>query len=361
MIIILEFMNGKELTTIFQDYHQHYSEDFMKHTIWQAAKGLADIHAFGILHRDIKSDNIFCNTEGMVKIADLGAGVCLTKDQAYRKTKVGTTQWIAPEVLDSKIYSREIDVWSFGCFMYEAAMGHPPFNQFKREESLFEAVSKSTERNFICKNRSDEFNDLIKKCTKLSPSERITMKQVLEHPYLAGAEQLKGRWLEDYNNYLQWKESRPKSSVLEGFEQTSTTNFSRTSLSSNYSSSNQQQQTRVTFDDSPAMEAQQQHPQTTLIPRPNNNNPQDQHPIDNNNISNPDVAAAMVAAQNPANDEWTKVPPVWILVWAPAAKMIMDSAQAQAQVENDDVFSNQISAAATQATSEQEEAKRDDG
>ena len=49
--------------------------------------------------------------------------------------------------------------------------------------------------------------------------------------------------------------------------------------------------------------------------------------------------------------EWTKVPPVWILVWAPAAKMIMDSAQAQAQVKNDDVFSNQISAAANQAAS----------
>ena len=73
-------------------------------------------------------------------------------------------------MLDVYIYSKEIDVWSFGCFMYEAAMGHPPFNQFKKEESLFEAISKATEKNFICKDRSDEFNDLLKKCTTVSPS-----------------------------------------------------------------------------------------------------------------------------------------------------------------------------------------------
>ena len=82
----------------------------------------------------------------------------------------------------------EIDVWSFGCFMYEAAMGKPPFNQFKKEESLLYAVSNANERNFICSNRSEGFNDLITQCTKKSSLDRIKMSQVLEHPYLAGAE-----------------------------------------------------------------------------------------------------------------------------------------------------------------------------
>ena len=72
--------------------------------------------------------------------------------------------------------------------MYEAAMGEPPFNQFKKEESLLDAVSKATESNFICRNRSAEFNDLIKQCTKKSSLDRIKMSQVLEHKYLEGAE-----------------------------------------------------------------------------------------------------------------------------------------------------------------------------
>ena len=65
----------------------HYNEEFKKYTLWSAAKGLAAMHDLNILHRDIKSDNIFCKSNGEVKIADLGASVCLTKEQAYRKTR----------------------------------------------------------------------------------------------------------------------------------------------------------------------------------------------------------------------------------------------------------------------------------
>lgn len=83
--------------------------------------GLFAMHDLNILHRDIKSDNIFCTSSGEIKVADLGMSLCLTKDQAYRKTKLGTGQWISPEVLEGGFYSKKIDVWSFGCFMYEIA------------------------------------------------------------------------------------------------------------------------------------------------------------------------------------------------------------------------------------------------
>ena len=80
------------------------------------------MHEINILHRDIKSDNIFCTTTGEIKVADLGMSVCLTKDQAYRKTKGGTNQWISPEILEGGgFFAKKIDVWSFGCFMYEIA------------------------------------------------------------------------------------------------------------------------------------------------------------------------------------------------------------------------------------------------
>ena len=171
MYIFLEFMDGKELTQIFAKYNKSYSENFIKYTLYCVARGLTDMHEKEILHRDIKSDNIFCNSQGEVKIADLGAGVCLTKEQAYRKTKIGTSQWIAPEIIDGKIYSKEIDVWSFGCFMYEASEGQAPFNQFRSDQSLFDAISDS---NFIdhfkCKTRSPEFNDLLEKCTMKDPN-----------------------------------------------------------------------------------------------------------------------------------------------------------------------------------------------
>ena len=211
MFIILEFMDGKELTEIFEAYHKYYSDDFIKYTLYCSARGLFDMHEKGIMHRDIKSDNIFCNSDGEVKIADLGIGVCLTKDQAYRKTKIGTTQWIAPEILNAKIYSKAVDVYSFGCFMYESSEGKPPFSNFSNQESLFEAVSNAEfTRHFKCSRRSDEFNDLLLKCTIKEEHQRYTMAQVLEHPYLQGAGALKTKWLEDFNNYRQYIKKNPK-------------------------------------------------------------------------------------------------------------------------------------------------------
>ena len=45
------------------------------------------------------------------------------QDQAYRKTRIGYNHWLSPEIVNGKIYSREIDVWAFGCFIYELGKG----------------------------------------------------------------------------------------------------------------------------------------------------------------------------------------------------------------------------------------------
>lgn len=79
LYIILEFMDGSELTKIINDYHKRYSKEFKKYTLYCAAKGLASMHKKQVIHRDIKSDNIFCSSDGRILIADLGLSVSLTK------------------------------------------------------------------------------------------------------------------------------------------------------------------------------------------------------------------------------------------------------------------------------------------
>ena len=56
--LFLDYMNGKELTKVIESFHEQYSEEFIKYTIWCAAKGLQAMHVRNIMHRDIKSDNI---------------------------------------------------------------------------------------------------------------------------------------------------------------------------------------------------------------------------------------------------------------------------------------------------------------
>ena len=78
LYIILEYMDGNEITKIIDDFFQHYTREFKKYTLYCAAKGLEAMHKLSILHRDIKSDNIFCSSDGKIVIADLGASVSLT-------------------------------------------------------------------------------------------------------------------------------------------------------------------------------------------------------------------------------------------------------------------------------------------
>ena len=85
------------------------------------------MHEKSILHRDIRSANILCDESGEIKISNLGFSVCLTNAKFSRNTRIGTNQWISPEIINRKPYSREVDVWAFGIFAYELACGGPPF------------------------------------------------------------------------------------------------------------------------------------------------------------------------------------------------------------------------------------------
>ena len=99
------------------------------------------------MHRDIKTDNILCASDGRVKIADLGFSDVIDIDGRSYEMQVGTTSFLPPEILNLKPYDYKVDVWSFGCFAYHLATGRLPFehlsditNETARIEALFESL-----------------------------------------------------------------------------------------------------------------------------------------------------------------------------------------------------------------------------
>ena len=98
------------------------------------------MHNRNVLHRDIKSDNILSSMDGNIKLADLGFSVCLSKQEEYRKTKRGTPNWVSPEIAQGIKYSKEVDVWAFGCFAYELATGYPPFAKIRGRHELLKSI-----------------------------------------------------------------------------------------------------------------------------------------------------------------------------------------------------------------------------
>ena len=199
----LEFMEGGSINSIVEKRYQDYSEEFVKYTIFCVASGIKAIHDKNVLHRDIKSDNVLCDPNGDVKLSDLGTSVTLSADRNWRQTRCTTLNWLSPEQVKGQSYSKPVDLWAFGCFIYELGNGGvPPFKQKgNNKDSLFDAIEKNPVENI--RIRSDEYNDLMQNCLKKKIAERFTIEQVLAHPYLEGAEGMKEQWKADYQAFLE--------------------------------------------------------------------------------------------------------------------------------------------------------------
>ena len=138
--------------------------------------GLEAMHRRNILHRDIKSENILCTSDGKIVIADFGESVSLTKENSYRKTRTGTNAWISPEILEGKINSKEIDVWSFGCFAFELTKGEPPLMALANDVGNFiEEITQQEVVERIPDRYSDEFADFVAMAMQKDKLDRWTM------------------------------------------------------------------------------------------------------------------------------------------------------------------------------------------
>jgi NIMA (never in mitosis gene a)-related kinase len=88
-------------------------------------KGLQVMHSKGILHRDLKSANVFLS-DGCYKLGDLNVSKVNKGRMAY--TQTGTPYYASPEVWRDEPYDSKSDIWSFGCIIYEMAALKPPFS-----------------------------------------------------------------------------------------------------------------------------------------------------------------------------------------------------------------------------------------
>jgi len=137
-----------------------------------------------IIHRDIKSDNILMSTDGRVKITDFGFGAQLNQEQDKRKSVVGTTYWMAPELIRAKDYGPKVDVWSFGIMIYEMIEGCPPYHDQSHLRALFLIASKGRPPFSSPDSLSVECKDFVEKCTIIDHEQRPSSTELLNHPFL---------------------------------------------------------------------------------------------------------------------------------------------------------------------------------
>ena len=144
----------------------------------QMTRGLKALHDLQILHRDLKSANIFLFSDGSAKIGDCNVSKVVYKGLGY--TQTGTPYYASPEVWNDDPYDSKSDIWSLGCVTYEMLTLHPPFRA-ESMDGLYQKVIKG-QYSKINNRYSNDIAEIIKFLLKVNPIDRPNCTQILKHP-----------------------------------------------------------------------------------------------------------------------------------------------------------------------------------
>ena len=178
LCIIMEYADDGDL---FQkiNLYKKYQTNFEEIDIWrifiQITKGLSDLHSYNILHRDLKSANIFLFRDGTAKLGDLNVSKITSRGLGC--TQTGTPYYASPEVWKDEPYDLKSDIWSLGCILYEMIMLKTPF----RAESMERLYKKIMKADYpkISNKYSNSLSEIISRLLTVKSIFRPTTEEIL--------------------------------------------------------------------------------------------------------------------------------------------------------------------------------------
>eukprot|EP00931_Biecheleriopsis_adriatica_P100452 TRINITY_DN75770_c0_g1_i1.p1 TRINITY_DN75770_c0_g1~~TRINITY_DN75770_c0_g1_i1.p1 ORF type:complete len:477 (-),score=99.42 TRINITY_DN75770_c0_g1_i1:42-1364(-) len=150
----------------------------------QTLFGLEHLHQQGVVHRDLKSSNIFlCEGRRRVRIGDFGISTVL-QSTAFASSCVGTPAYMSPELMRNERYNYHVDMWALGCICFELSTLSMPF----AATSLVQLATQVMEREPVWKlmqGRSEELTSVCSSMLQKDVVNRPTASEVLQHPLFA--------------------------------------------------------------------------------------------------------------------------------------------------------------------------------
>ena len=183
--IVTEYADGGDLSEKIKEKkkkNNNFTESEILDYFTQICLAIKHIHEKKIIHRDLKSGNIFLMKNGLVKLGDFGIAKRFQKTMDKAKTLIGTPYYLSPEIINGKPYDSKSDIWSLGVLLYEMMTFKMPFNA----NSLPMLSVKIMRGQYIPPPTiyTKDLRELVTKCLTVEPKNRPSIQEILRMPII---------------------------------------------------------------------------------------------------------------------------------------------------------------------------------
>ena len=157
--------------------------NFYKYIVQQLANALRILHQKGVMHRDIKPQNIFLKTENgekKIKLGDFGCSIFI-KDNT--SDPIGTFMYSSPEIIGEIEYNEKTDLWSLGITLFEIFFGYPPYGPYPSTKSIKNIVLDDNNNFIIKKTNIPTLDILFKRLLVINPDYRMTYDEFFNYVF----------------------------------------------------------------------------------------------------------------------------------------------------------------------------------
>eukprot|EP00039_Didymoeca_costata_P002695 m.61962 g.61962 ORF g.61962 m.61962 type:complete len:1230 (-) comp11469_c0_seq2:108-3797(-) len=183
LYIVMEYCDGGDLyQKINNQKSVHFPEDQIMDWFVQLTLAIKHVHDRKILHRDLKTQNIFLTRRNMIKLGDFGIAKVLRRTGELAKTAIGTPYYLSPEICEQKPYNNKSDIWSLGCILYEMATLKHAF-EAGNMKGLVLKILRGTYPS-IPSFYGRHLKTLIDKCLNKNPRDRPSANGILKMSFV---------------------------------------------------------------------------------------------------------------------------------------------------------------------------------
>ena len=182
--IVMEYCDNGDLCNFLKRKKKKgipLEEDLIWQIFIKITLGLTAMHKMKILHRDLKTLNIFLNKDMGIKIGDLGVAKELNQ-ASFAKTLIGTPYYLSPEMCQDMPYNQKSDVWALGCILYELCTFRHPFNATNQGALIIKILSSNPEPIFNC--YSSQLQYLVNQILEKNYEKRPNCWDLLNNPII---------------------------------------------------------------------------------------------------------------------------------------------------------------------------------